>query len=363
LGATLWWFSRAKADDSTFACRDRLVKKGKLRQRQRPVSRIAHNRRRFTKSKHKETDVMANPIFSTNSGLPTVNLRALRLIPIVLGVIVLAVVILSSSYIIETGNVGIKKTLGTVSLEEVEPGFHLRLPFVTSVREFSAKENSFDLTDLTPKAADNLSLRDLDVTVFYNAARGKIAEMTTKYAATEEPGPGGIFYPAYGVVWREARGAVYEVVASIDSLELHKQREQLQNRVQALLQDRLDAKDPGVFAVQRVVVRALNTDPSIEQSIQLAVQNQKKLEAKKIEVDIAAREAEIEVAKAQGIAKANQIINSSLTAEYLQHEINLALLEFAKNGNQTVVIPANMQGFQFMLGRDNLRPGVARPVK
>jgi regulator of protease activity HflC (stomatin/prohibitin superfamily) len=306
---------------------------------------------------------MTNSILSPGSGRSQLSLQGSKFLPVAFLLVLVAVVILSSSYVVDSGNVGVKKTLGTVSLEEVEPGFHLRLPLITTVREFSAKENSFDLTDLTPKAADNLSLRDLDVTVFYSAMRGKIAEMTVKYAATEEKGPGGIYYPAYGVVWREARGAVYEVVASIDSLDLHKRREQLQDKVQALLQQRLDAKDPGVFAVQRVVVRALNTDPSIEQSIQLAVQNQKKLEAKKIEVDIAAKEAEIEVAKAQGIAKANQIINSSLTAEYLQHEINLSLMEFAKNGSQTVVIPANMQGFQFLLNRDNLRQGAPRPPK
>jgi len=278
----------------------------------------------------------------------------LRHLPL-LALIVLILLIATSGYTIDTGNVGVTKTLGTVSLDEVGPGFHLRLPFITEVREFSAKENSFDLTDLTPKAADNLSLRELDVTVFYKAAPDKIADLTIKYAATEQRGPQGVYYPAYGVVWREARGAVYEVVAGIDSLQLHKEREILQSSVLALLQQRLDAKDPGVFSIQRVVVRALNTDPSIEQSIQLAVQNQKKLEAKKIEVEIAAKEAEIEVAKAQGIAKANQIINSSLTAEYLQHEINLALAEFAKHDGQTVVIPANMQGFQVLLNKDGLR--------
>ena len=44
------------------------------------------------------------------------------------------------------------------------------------------------------------------------------------------------------------------------------------------------------------------------------------------------------------IAKANQIINQSLTREYLQHESNLVLQKFAeKGGASTVVIPANMQ--------------------
>lgn len=281
--------------------------------------------------------------------------RARGVVPAIVLLVGVAAVALSASYVIETGHVGVKKTLGTVSLEEVAPGFHLKLPFVTSVREFSAKENAFDLTDLTPKAADNLSLRDLDFTVFYSVAQERIADLAVKYSATEQASDSGALYPAYGLVWREARGAIYEEVAKVDSLELHKQRDELQNNVQALLQRRLDAADPKVFHISRVVVRALNTDPSIEQSIQLAVQNQKKLEAKKIEVEIAAREAEIEVAKAQGIAKANQIINSSLTAEYLQHEINLALRDFAKNDGQAIVIPANMQGFQVMLNPDRLR--------
>ncbi len=278
-------------------------------------------------------------------------------------VIVLVIIVFSSSYVIETGNVGVTKTLGTVNLEEVAPGFHLRLPLVTTVREFSGKENSFDLTDLTPKAADNLSLRDLDVTVFYATSAEKIADVSVKYSASEQPAEGGVLYPGYALVWREARGAVYEEVAKVDSLQLHKQRNQLQEQIRDLLQKRLDAEDPKVFNISRVVVRALNTDPSIEQSIQLAVQNQKRLEAKKIEVEIAAREAEIEVAKAQGIAKANQIINASLTAEYLQHEINLALREFAKNDGQAIVIPANMQGFSIMLNQDRLhRSGAKAPT-
>jgi hypothetical protein len=157
------------------------------------------------------------------------------------------------------------------------------------------------------------------------------------------------------VVFREARGAIYDEVARVDSLVLHRQREQLQQNIQERLQSRLVSAAPGGVVLSRVVVRALNTDPSIEQAIQLAVQNQKRLEAKKIEVEIAAKDAEIEIARAKGIAESNRIINSSLTAEYLQHEINKALGEFAKNGGSAVVIPANMQGFQLLLDSGGLR--------
>lgn len=287
--------------------------------------------------------------------------RPLRSGATVVLVILLAALATSAFYTVDTGAVAVEKTLGRVDLEEVQPGLRFRMPILTTYRILTVKEIPFDITDLTPKAADNLSLRDLDVTVFYTAAPDRIAELTVKYAAADQKAPEG-WYPAFGVVFREARGAIYDEVARVDSLILHRQREQLQNSIQERLQSRLDSDDPGVFLISRVVVRALNTDPSIEQAIQLAVQNQKKLEAKKIEVEIAAKDAEIEIARAKGIAESNRIINSSLTAEYLQHEINKALAEFAKNGGSAVVIPANMQGFQLLLDSGGFRRS-REPVK
>jgi regulator of protease activity HflC (stomatin/prohibitin superfamily) len=62
-----------------------------------------------------------------------------------------------------------------------------------------------------------------------------------------------------------------------------------------------------------------------------------------IQTEIAKREAEIRVTEAEGIAQANRIIADSLTREYLQHEVNQALQEFARRGNtNTVVVPASM---------------------
>ncbi len=161
--------------------------------------------------------------------------------------------------------------------------------------------------------------------------------------------------PAYGVVLREARSSIYEQVSRFDSLELHRQREALQSAIEADLRSRLDESDPGVFTITRVVVRALNTDPTIEESIRAAVANQKILEAKEVEVRIAEQNAQIKIREAQGIAESNRIINESLTAEYLQHEINTALHAFADGGGSVVVIPANMQGFDVLLDTNSLR--------
>lgn len=263
------------------------------------------------------------------------------LVPV--GLVVGAIVLMSLAGTIQTGNVGIRTTLGVISTDEIGPGVYLKWPLISSVHEFSAKDIAIDLTDLTPKAKDNLSLRDMDVSIYYRANPGSISELTAKYASQSARHDDGYFMPAYELILRIARNACYEEIAKLDSLVIHTQREQLGLAIQKQLQGELDKNDPGVFTVSRVVVRSVQTDPSIEQSIQQAVANQKKLEAMQVQTEIAKKEAEIKVTEARGIAESNQIIAGSLTREYLQHEANMALLKFAEKGNSnTIVVPSGM---------------------
>jgi regulator of protease activity HflC (stomatin/prohibitin superfamily) len=267
---------------------------------------------------------------------------------VIAGVVLVALAVLgfSSCGTIESGNVGVRTTLGKVSPDELGPGLYLGIPGISSVQTFTAKEIALDLNDMTPKARDNLSLRDLDVTVYYRVQPAAVAELYVKYASQHglQEGRGAVYVPAMGLLTRLARNVVYEQAARIDSLVMHTQRDELSAAVQKALQAELDSNDKGVFTVSRVVIRQLTTDPAIEKAIQDSVSAQKQLETTKQRIAIAEAEAQVEIKKAEGIAKANQIINQSLTREYLQHESNMALQKFAeRGGTATVVIPANMQ--------------------
>jgi regulator of protease activity HflC (stomatin/prohibitin superfamily) len=245
---------------------------------------------------------------------------------------------------IDTGNVGVRTTLGIMSREEVTPGVYMKWPFISRVQEFTAKEIAIDLTDLTPKARDNLSLRDMDISVYYRAEAGAVADLFAKYSGQSVRLEDSKFLlPAYNLVYRVARNAAYEEVAKVDSLVMHTQRDALSTAMHENMQGELESADPGVFKVTRVVIRAVATDPSIEESIRNAVANQKKLEAMEVQTRIAEKEAQIKVTEARGISESNRIISGSLTREYLQHEANLALLKFAESGNtSTVIVPAGM---------------------
>ncbi|MGZ8224917.1 MAG: SPFH domain-containing protein [Methylobacter sp.] len=181
------------------------------------------------------------------------------------------------------------------------------------------------------------------MSIYYRVNPSAISDLAAKYASQSKYHEDGYYMPAYELVWRVARNVAYEQVAKVDSLVIHTKREELANNITEKMQAELDKTDKDVFKISRVVIRSVLTDPSIEQSIQQAVANQKKLEAMQVQTEIAKKEAEIKITEAKGISEANKIISGSLTHEYLQHESNLALMKFAENGNtNTVIVPAGM---------------------
>ena len=252
--------------------------------------------------------------------------------------------ILSGCTTIESGNVGVKSSMAKISIEELGPGLRFFNPFWQSIDEFTAKEVQIDFQDLTPKAQDNLSLQDLDVTVFYRTNPEQIAELRIKYNASHVKDPdNAVWLPAYNMVYRQARDAIYDGASQINSLDMHRERELLKLAIQENLQQKLDNQDPGVFVVSRVVIRSILTDPSIEEAIQLLIENQKLLESKQVEIEIASADAQIEIERARGLAEANRIVAESLTDKYLDHEENMNIRFMAEKGANTILFPWDAQ--------------------
>lgn len=241
---------------------------------------------------------------------------------------------------IETGNVGVRTDFNkTVEETELQPGWYGAL--FTSVDEYVTKETELALTDMTPKAKDNLSLKDLDVSIFYTVNPSKVADLAIKYSGMSA-GEDGLWYPAYNLVHRVGRGAVYDAVASFDSLTIHTQRGALEDAILGKVQAEMDKSDKGVFMITKVIVRQVVTDPALEQAIQQSVQVQKQIEAKKGQIDLAKQEAERLRVEAEGQAKANQVIAASITPQLIELRRIEAMLPFAGQGTHTVLMQSGV---------------------
>mgnify|MGYP006280836525 FL=1 len=236
---------------------------------------------------------------------------------------------------IDQGNVGVRTTFGKVSPEPENPGIYVAI--LSSVREYTGKETAINLDGMTPKARDNLSLREMDVTVYYRTAPNQIPGLQVKYA-NQSTYDHGLWYPAYNLVENMARTAAYEEVANQDSLTIHQHRDEVATAMKNNIQKALDQSDPGTFTITRVVMRQVITDPAIEQSILAAVKVQKEIEAKKQEIELAKAEAQRTVAEAQGTAQRNQILTQSITSQLIEYKKALAMEQCATSSGCTMII-------------------------
>ncbi len=259
---------------------------------------------------------------------------------------------------IDTGNVGVERTLGKVSQEALPPGVYFTL--FKTVDEFTAKEVSFSLMDLTPKSRDNLTMKDVDIDIYYKTTPAAIPALYTKYqgdlvkhSQVVKDGTGDLVI-AYSRVSREAREAVYKAIAQLEATTMHTKRTELAEMVRAGLQQELDANDKGAFTVTAVNVRNLLTDPAIEAAIRQRAETDQAIEKKRKEIELAKAEAERLIVEAEGQAKANKIISDSLTPSL--KEIKLAELQ-----RDAAVAIAGKAGNTVFLGNSSAQPLV--PVR
>lgn len=266
------------------------------------------------------------------------------------------IAVLSGCTQIDTGNVGVERTLGKVGKEPLVPGVYFTV--FKTVDEFTAKEVSFQLQDLTPKSRDNLTMKDVDIDIYFKTMPAAIPGLYTKYQGdvvqhkqVAQNGTSDLVM-AYSRVSREAREAVYKSIAQLDATTMHTKRTELAEMVRLSLQAELDANDKGAFLITAVNVRNLLTDPAIEAAIRQRAETDQAIQKKLKEVDLARAEAERLIVQAEGEAKANKIISESLTPALkelrlaeIQRDTAIAIAGKAGNtvlmGNATPLVNVN----------------------
>lgn len=246
---------------------------------------------------------------------------------------------------IDTGNVGVTRTLGKTSTEELPAG--VQLTWFANVGEFTIKEVAIAFDNIRPKAKDNLTISDLDVDVYFKADPGMVAETVIKYQGDivrhMDVVPNGTsdLIAGYNRVNRAAREAIYSAVGEFPATTMHTKRAELSERVRELLQKELDSSDKGTWTITGINIRNLVTDPAIEQSIRAAAETDQAIARANKEKELARAEADKAREVARGQADANRIVAESLTPALIRLREIEAQREFAKQGTHTVLMGAS----------------------
>ena len=138
------------------------------------------------------------------------------------------------------------------------------------------------------------------------------------------------------------RTYVRNSVQKYNSSALKENRDEIAAEVKAKLTEYL-ADSP--FNLKSVVVGNINYPEIVATAVEKKLAAQQLLSEKSTQKEIAIQDAAIRVEEAKGIAEAQKIINTTLTANYLQHEAINAQLVMAKSPNHTTVyIPVGTNG-------------------
>jgi hypothetical protein len=263
------------------------------------------------------------------------------------------VMLLGACTQIDTGNVGVERTIGKVSPETLPQGVYFTM--FKTVDEFTTKEIAVSFDNMAPKSKDNLSMQDVDLDIYFRVNPAKVAALFIKYQGDVRKLDNGDSVVGFNRVSREGREAIYKAFADFDATTMHTKRNEVGQAIQKALQKALDDTDKEAFVITNINVRNMVTDPAIEQAIRNAAAKDKEIEAKQKELalekaetarqmEVVERIAKADVLRAQATAKANEILAASITPQVLKmREIEAQRAIAAKDGNTTIMVPYGAQ--------------------
>ncbi|MCY4108198.1 MAG: prohibitin family protein [Chloroflexi bacterium] len=255
----------------------------------------------------------------------------------VLGIAVVLLLALFSIRIVGVGEVGVIHTFGVVDTNPRQPGLTFKAPWA-ALETMSVRTQQFTMGSV----AEEQSLVAGD-TVRTLTSEGLTVglDLTVWFALQPDRAPivFSTIGPDYrGIIIRPAiRNAIRDVVAQYTAEALYTEGRE---NVGVQIQDQLISDlNPRGVTIERVLLRDVALPPLIQQAIETKIAAEQAIQERRFRVEEATEEANRRVEEATGIRDAQELINSTLTPEYLQF-LYIESLREQKAGN-VIYVPVN----------------------
>ena len=231
--------------------------------------------------------------------------RAMWMVPLVMSAGLLASG--CGMTMIEDGQVGVRADFGSIKDEPLGPGWHWYIPLFSWIETWDIKTQELKEVSNVPSSEGLIS--QLDVSVLYNIP-SEHAVLVRKTIGSD-----------YGntVLEPYTREAIRNVVSgyAVKALFSDAGRKEIGENILAFLKEKLE---PRRIVVQDVLLRDVRLPPTFAQSIEAKLRAEQESLQKEFELTKAKKDAEIEIARAQGVAKSNEIIAGSISENYLRYK-------------------------------------------
>lgn len=226
---------------------------------------------------------------------------------------------------VEDGQVGVKIDFGKIQEQALGAGWHFFFPAVTQIEIWDVKIQ--ELKELANVPSSEGLISQLDISILYQVPAEKASFIRRTI---------GRYYVQI-VLEPYVREAIRNVASgyAVKALYSEAGRKEIGKNMLDFLKSKLDEK--GVI-VQDVLLRDVKLPPSFSQSIEAKLRAEQEALQKEFELQKAKKDAEIEVARAGGVAQANQIIGDSLknNEPYLRY---LWINNLKETKNNVIYVP------------------------
>jgi len=220
--------------------------------------------------------------------------------------ILVVIILFSSIKIVDDGQVGVKKTLGHIADEEVDTGLTVIIPFIQSLEIYDVKTQEIKENSMVP-SSEGLIIT-LDVSVLYHLDDTEVAELRKSVNKDFQE----------TLIVPYIRNEIRDTVSGYEAKIIYSQdgRKEVALQVQNNLIDKLSSRG---IVIEDVLLRDIKLPLKVTQAIELKLEKEQESQRKEFELISAKKDAEIEVARAVGVAEANKIISGSISSQYIQY--------------------------------------------
>ncbi len=233
--------------------------------------------------------------------------------------------------VIEDGEVGVSKSFGAIADEPLLAGVAFVVPVVRQVETWNVKLQEFKEAALVPSSEGLIVGLEASLLFRVRAVEAPKIRKTIGWNYVER-----LIIPYF-------RNGLRDVVSGyqVKNIYTEEGRREIAGQLRSFMVAKLDQR--GIEIVD-VLLRDVQLPQKFRESIEAKLTAEQKVQQKTFELEQAKKDAEIEVARAKGAAKAQAIVRSTLSDSYLHY---LWIKTLNKNPNVIYVsTEANMPMFR-----------------
>ena len=238
--------------------------------------------------------------------------------------------------IVDTGEVGLRVNFNkTIEPEERIAG-SFNQTIIGKILTFPVKDVSVDVQNLTPLAADNSTMKEIDISVIYNITPSSVSDLyINKSRSFHMVDNTGDIYLMHSYIYQTARNAVYKTARKYEALIMNDNRAQIEQEIQEIMVRTLAEEKLSGIVISQVRVGSMVPSDAVKASADNLVRAKNEEKTKEVEVQIAKKEAERIAA-----------LNANAGAiSYMQAQAQMKIAEGIAEGKvHTVVIPYDFKG-------------------